>query len=103
MHLPEACNAGLGLEQSPAMPDVICLNFIRDWRSRPNEGHLSPEHVPELWELIETGAPHESTDPGDSRIARNLINDFLIFYCSARLSLPGNEIPDIRFMDSCIS
>ena len=32
-HLPESRDPGLGLEQSSAMPDVIGLDFIRNWRA----------------------------------------------------------------------
>ena len=35
----------------------------------PDQGHLAPNHVEQLWELVEAGAPKRGADGRDARVA----------------------------------
>lgn len=70
------------------MPDIIALTFIRDGRSRPNQGHFPSEHVDKLGKLVQTGLPQESSYPRHARVVRYFVN---------AVSLAGTRIGRIRF------
>ena len=70
-NLPEAGDAGPEVEPPPG-PAGHVLVLGEDDRARPDERHLALQHVEELRQLVEAGAPQEGADPSDARIVRDL-------------------------------
>ena len=54
-HLPESRDPGLRFEDAAAVPGLVLLDLVWEWRSRPDERHVSSQHVTELWQLVEAG------------------------------------------------
>ena len=48
------------------------LDFGRQRRTGADEAHLTAQHIPELWKLVDRGRAQNTTDPGDTRILANL-------------------------------
>src|SRR2546428_632569 len=53
--------------QNPALLHGVAGNVARHLRARPDQGHFPPEHVDELWELVQLRGAKEPTDPGHAR------------------------------------
>ena len=79
--------AGAGLQHGHAVGRVPrCQSEAL--RPRPDQGHRAPQHVPQLGQLVQRGAPQEGTDAGDpwvigdgqagpagpARMVRSLVN-----------------------------
>src|ERR1019366_206060 len=65
IHLRPAGDAGLDLMAAP-LERGVSVQVLREQRPRTHQTHVSLEHVPELWQLIETGAakpPSQRSDP----------------------------------------
>src|SRR5215831_6120027 len=59
LHLPETCDARLRFEHATPMPEVVVVDFIRDGRSRADQGHGTHEHVEQLREFVKAGSAYE--------------------------------------------
>src|SRR5579884_3606749 len=68
---PEAGEAGTHA-QAPALPSLVLVDFTRDGRSRPDQGHVAAKHVPKLRPLIDRELPQITADGGEARVVRNL-------------------------------
>src|SRR5437867_688581 len=53
--LPQAGDAGYDLEAAP-LPLFVALDLVGDRWTWPNQAHLTPQHVPELRNLVQAGA-----------------------------------------------
>ena len=56
--------AGAGLQHGHAVGRVPRCQS-QALRPRPDQGHRAPQHVPQLGQLVERGAPQEGADTGD--------------------------------------
>src|SRR6188508_1070316 len=54
------------------MPDAVPVNLARRGRPWANDAHLPPEHVPQLRQLVETGAAQPTAGLGDARVVGDL-------------------------------
>src|SRR5689334_16932699 len=54
------------------MPEVVAVDLSRQRRSRADEGHVAPEHIPELRQLVETGPAEEASRSRHPRIVCEL-------------------------------
>ena len=70
--LPQARDSGLDFQHAAAMPKVVRFKFVRHRRTRPDQRHITDQHIPELRELIKTRPAKEPADGSDSRIFLNL-------------------------------
>src|SRR6185436_10803713 len=70
-YLPQAGDTGLQVESRESPPvDVAVL--LGDERTRADEAHLAPEHVHQLWELVEREAAKNPPDARHPRVVRRL-------------------------------
>jgi len=99
VYLPEAGDAGLRLQETAAVPNVVSLNFVANGRARTDQRHLAYEDVPELGDLIETGAAHEFADPGNARVVGNLVDAPRTAIEGVRLGSASNEIGYVLSMN----
>jgi hypothetical protein len=49
--------------------DAEALDEVRPLGTRPDEGHVPPQDGPELWQLVQGGAPEEPADGRDAVVA----------------------------------
>src|SRR5215471_6738873 len=68
---PQAGQAGPHT-QAPPLPRFVLLHFFRDRWAWSDERHVSAQDVPELGELIETGAAQPAPDRRHARVVGNL-------------------------------
>src|SRR5271156_2901829 len=102
VHLPQSGNARPRLEQAPPVPDIIGLQLVRNRRPRSNQGHLAFQDIPELGNLIEAGAPHNSADPGNTRIVGELVGYFCFGVATRGRSLAGDKSLYVFFVDRSV-
>ena len=69
--LPGARQSGRHV-QSPVLPRGASCRFLADQWPRAHKRHLPFEHVPNLGQLVEVGAPQEPPHPRDPRIVNYL-------------------------------
>ncbi len=69
--LPEPGDAGFH-GQPPALPALVALDLVGDRRPRPDQRHLSLEHVDELRQLVEGPAAQPAADGGDPGVVLRL-------------------------------
>src|ERR1035437_3086138 len=98
-HLPQSGNARPHLQYSPPVPDIINLELIGNRRTGPDEGHFTPQDVPELRKLIEADFPQEFADRGHSRIICNLVDRRLNFVLVRAIFDAGNKLPDVLLVN----
>ena len=70
--LPETGDARLGVEHAAPVPGPVMLDLVRQRRARPNQRHLTAEHVPELRQLVEAGLSQHATERRHPRIVGQL-------------------------------
>ena len=70
--LPQTRDARLCRKIGRQIPTIAQHLFLHDG-PRSNEAHLSPQHVPELRQLIEAGLAQEAAEPRDSGVASQLV------------------------------
>src|SRR5437867_10968036 len=70
-HLPRPRDSGLHIEAG-VMMFFVERHFRRQRRPRPDERHLTPQHIDELRKLVETRPPQPGAQPGDARVTQNL-------------------------------
>ncbi len=70
--LPEAGDARLHGEQIQR-PAPVTGDLFRCQNPWPYETHLTPQHVKELWKLVQDPASQESPYPGHPRVVSQLI------------------------------
>ena len=57
IHLPEPGDSRPGFEQTAAMPRGIHFHLIRQRRTRSDQRHFSAQHIDQLRQFVEAGAP----------------------------------------------
>src|SRR5437762_10105381 len=72
-HLPKP-RAAREHVQAAALPRPVKVPLV--WEARPwtDKTHVTPDYVPELWQLIERQGAKPSTDARDSRVLRQLVD-----------------------------
>src|SRR4029077_63699 len=68
-HLPVSGKSGRCIN-SLLLPCAVMLKFMRQTRTRPDQAHLSPEHVENLGQLIQAARPQETTARNQTGVAR---------------------------------
>src|SRR6185503_11475394 len=71
IHLPEAGNAGKHAK-SLHLPGRVTLDLVGERRPRPDETHVTFEHVPQLRQLVDAGLAQERAEPGNAGVASDL-------------------------------
>src|SRR5215210_1634758 len=56
-----------------ALRNTDLLGLARQVGSGANQAHLPPQHVPELWQLVQAGPAQESADARNARIVAQLV------------------------------
>src|ERR1035438_8267637 len=84
------------------MPCLISGNLIWDRRARTDKRHLSPEHIQELWELIQAALSQEFSNPRDPQVIHQLVHTLPIpirwFLLCHTVDKPGY----ILFVHTCV-
>src|SRR4051812_22360214 len=70
-HLPEAGDAGLGVEATEVVV-LVRLEIGLEEGSRTDERHLADQNVEQLRQLVQTPPPKEAAESGDAWIVGNL-------------------------------
>src|SRR5437868_3477757 len=70
-HLPKTRDARLGTKP-PKVVRLVVLEIGFEERTGSHEGHVAPENVPDLRQLVETPTPQKASDPRYARIVRDL-------------------------------
>src|SRR5262245_43949352 len=60
--LPQTSDARLCFEDPPAMPRLVLIDFVLERRPWPDERHVAPKHIQELWQFVQTGFAQQPTD-----------------------------------------
>lgn len=70
VHLRPSCDAGFHSQPFVVASDYRTVEERMRWhvRSRPYERHLTEEHVDELRQLVQGGAPQEASYTSDSGV-----------------------------------
>src|SRR5690349_3085970 len=72
LHLPQSGDARLGLKYPTAVPGLVLVHLVLEWRARADERHRSAQHVPELRQLVEARLPKETPDWGNPWVVGQL-------------------------------
>jgi hypothetical protein len=56
------------------MPEFITLNFIRDWRARADDAHVTTKHVKELRKLVQTGLAQDLSQARDALVSSQFVS-----------------------------
>jgi hypothetical protein len=91
-NLPKTGYAWFHLDNPPAVPDIIDLEFVWYRRSGANERHLATQDVPELGKFIEACLSKEFANWRHARILRNLKDGSLAFSFRVALRFSCNEL-----------
>src|ERR1017187_10642774 len=84
------------------MPDVICLNLIRNRRAGPDQLHFTLQYIDELRKFIQAGFAQERSDSGNPGVMSQLVNAFTVSVRWLFLRLTGDQFLNIRFVDGGI-
>src|SRR6266403_6255854 len=98
-HLPEAGEPGLHFEQAPAVPDVIGIELIWDRWARPDQRHVTPEHVEELGHLVQARLPQKGADGREPGILRQLVYGLAVAIGRLRIDAARDESRDVVSVD----
>ncbi len=100
INLPETRYPGLAREQSPPVPGVVKLVFVRDGRPRSHQGHLAFQDIDQLRKLIEAVFPQEATGRRDPGISPHLENGAGHLALVEQLGVEDKDVvPTASFID----
>src|SRR5690348_1043695 len=77
------------------MPSLIRREFIGERRPRPDQRHVTADHIEKLRQLVETASAKEFTQRGDSAIISQLVNAFALALRSDAFRGAGDQLADV--------
>src|SRR5579859_4295569 len=100
--LPESGDSWFDLEHTATVPGLIRLQLIGNRRARPNQRHVTLQHVDELGELVQTGLADEPADTCDTRILLDFVDDIFLSAGDGRLHCSFDEALDVFAVNAWI-
>src|SRR5205814_7804277 len=79
-----------------ALPRLVLRDLGRQWRPRPDDTHLAPQHVDELGQLVDAELADETPDRRDAWIFLNLEYRPVLLICRQELHLELFGVGDHR-------
>lgn len=71
-HLPGPGDAGAHAAVQRCVEAIVLLQFLAHDGARPDQAHVTHEHVPELGQLVQAGLADEAAELGDAGVVLEL-------------------------------
>ena len=95
-----------GCDQEPSQLPRLVLVRPRRKRPRPDQGHVTAHHIPELRQFVQAGATQQVADRRDARVvarleerARHLIDLGQLREATVRTLVHGAELQDVEAIE----
>src|SRR5277367_6405654 len=103
INLPQSGYTRLDFQNAATVPSVVGLELILDRRARPNQRHFAYQHIPELWDFIQTRLAQNAANRSDARIFLNLERRRRCSIAIRRLNLTGNETTHVFLVNLAVA
>src|ERR1700674_221872 len=82
------------------MPNVVCLYFICDGGTRPDQRHVTFEDIDKLRQLVKAGPSQEGANAGDSGVSCQFVNALAVAVPWMALRAASDQLLDVCFVNA---